>query len=118
MMDSFTASNAIEVAAMSLRAYTVGLLFQQKEGVDFSERAWQFCTDKGESRKIAYLTSLAVEEMGKNVIEHGFTKDKKDHVLNARIVHKEDELIIRMRDNCESFDPRKKYEQIKMSRRL
>ncbi len=31
---------------------------------------------------------------------------------NRRIVHKEDELIIRMRDNCESFDPRKKYEQI------
>ena len=50
--------------------------------------------------------------MAKNVIEHGFSKDKKKHTLSARIVHKDDELIIRLRDNCESFDPRKKYEQI------
>ena len=84
----------------------------QDEVMDFSERAWRFCEDKGEPKRIAYLTSLAVEEMAKNVIEHGFTKDKKKHMLSARIVHKEDELIIRMRDNCESFDPRKKYEQI------
>ena len=84
----------------------------QNEVMDFSERAWQFCADKGESGRITYLTSLAVEEMANNVIEHGFTKDKKKHTLNARIVHKKDELIIRMRDNCQSFDPRKKYEQI------
>ena len=84
----------------------------QKEVMEFSEKAWQFCVDKGESTRIAYLTSLAVEEMAKNVIEHGFTNDKKDHMLSARIVHKEGELIIRMRDNCVSFDPRKKYEQI------
>ena len=84
----------------------------QKDVMDFSERAWKFCADKGESERITYLTSLAVEEMANNVIEHGFTKDNKKHMLNARIVHKEDELIIRMRDNCVSFDPRNKYEQI------
>ena len=84
----------------------------QKEVMDFSQRAWKFCAEKGESERITYLTSLAVEEMANNVIEHGFTKDNKKHMLNARIVHKEDELIIRMRDNCVSFDPRKKYEQI------
>ena len=84
----------------------------QKEVMDFSQRAWNFCAEKGESERITYLTSLAVEEMANNVIEHGFTKDNKKHMLNARIVHKEDELIIRMRDNCVSFDPRKKYEQI------
>ena len=87
-------------------------IITQKEVVAFSERAWQFCTDKGASDRIAYMTSLAVEEMAKNVIDHGFSRDKKNHVLSARIVHKGDEFIIRMRDNCESFDPRKKYEQI------
>lgn len=84
----------------------------REEVMEFSEKAWQFCVDKGESTRIAYLTSLVVEEMAKNVIEHGFTKDKKDHMLSARIVHKEDELIIRMRDNCVSFDPRKKFETL------
>ena len=84
----------------------------REEVMAFSEQAWQFCVDKGESERISYLTSLAVEEMAMNVIEHGFTMDKKKHMLNARIVHTEDGLIIRMRDNCKSFDPRKKYEQI------
>ena len=87
-------------------------IMTKKDVVDFSEKAWQFCEDKGKSGRIAYLTSLAIEEMGKNVIEHGFTKDKKSHVLSARIVYKDDELIIRMRDNCKSFDPRKKFEQV------
>ena len=82
------------------------------EVMAFSEKAWQFCVDKGESDRIAYLISLSVEEMAKNVIEHGFTKDEKDHMLSVRIVHKGNELIIRMRDNCKSFDPRKKYMQI------
>lgn len=71
----------------------------REEVMEFSEKAWQFCVDRGESTRIAYLTSLVVEEMAKNVIEHGFTKDKKDHMLSARIVRREDELIIRMRDN-------------------
>ena len=83
-----------------------------KEVQDFSVRAWQFCVDKGAPERITYLTSLSVEEMANNVIEHGFTKDKKDHLLNARVVHKGDEIIIRMRDNCRSFDPRIKYQQI------
>ena len=87
-------------------------IMTKKDVVDFSEKAWQFCEDKGKSGRIAYLTSLAIEEMGKNVIEHGFTMDKKSHVLSARIVYKDDELIIRMRDNCKSFDPRKKFEQV------
>lgn len=82
------------------------------EVMAFSEKAWQFCVDKGESDRIAYLISLSVEEMAQNVIEHGFTKDEKDHMLSVRIVHKGNELIIRMRDNCKNFDPRKKYMQI------
>ena len=87
-------------------------IVSQKDVIAFSEKAWRFCEEKGTTGRIAYLTSLAVEEMAKNVIEHGFSRDKKKHMLSARIVYKDDELIIRLRDNCESFDPRKKYEQI------
>lgn len=80
--------------------------------IEFSEQAWQFCKDKGASNRIAYYTELSVEEMASNVIEHGFTKDKKENYLSVRVIYKGDELIIRMRDDCPSFDPRKKYEQI------
>jgi anti-sigma regulatory factor (Ser/Thr protein kinase) len=53
-----------------------------------------------------------VEEMANNVIKHGFKKDKKPHSLSVRIVCKVDSLILRFRDNCRGFDPRKKYESI------
>ena len=77
----------------------------QNEVMDFSERAWQFCADKGESSRITYLTSLAVEEMANNVIEHGFTKDKKKHSADVRVVHKDDTVILRIKDDCVPFDP-------------
>ncbi len=80
--------------------------------MEFSDRTLQFCEDKGDSPRIAFHAALSVEEMAKNVIEHGFTKNKKDNMLSVRVVHKGDELIIRMRDDCPGFDPRKKYEQI------
>lgn len=84
----------------------------QQEVMDFAERSWEFCEEKGESQRISYLTSLAVEEMATNVVAHGFNKDDKDHILDIRIVYKSDELILRFRDDCPGFDPRKKYESV------
>lgn len=88
------------------------VITSEDEVMEFSRAAWDFCEKKGESRRLAYLTSLSVEEMANNVIKHGFKKDKKPHSLSVRIVCKDDSLILRFRDNCRGFDPRKKYESI------
>ena len=64
------------------------------------------------SERTAYLTSLAIEEMATNVVKHGFTKDDRDHTLSVRLVDKDDELILRFRDDSPGFDPRSKYEAI------
>ena len=40
-----------------------------------------------------------------NVIDHGFTKDKKDHSVDVRVVCKDDEVILRIKDDCVPFDP-------------
>lgn len=80
--------------------------------IEFSDRTLEFCEAKGHSPKLTFYTALSVEEMAKNVVEHGFTKDKKENFLSARVVDKGDELIIRMRDDCPRFDSREKYEQI------
>ena len=48
--------------------------------------------------------TLSVEEMVKNVVEHGFT-DGKHHSVNVRVLKKGDDYILRIRDDCLIFDP-------------
>ena len=43
--------------------------------------------------------------MAGNVVTHGFAKDNRSHSADIRVIHKDDELVLRIRDNCESFNP-------------
>ena len=52
--------------------------------------------------------ALAVEEMAGNIVQHGF-RDGKPHMINIRMLAKNDELILRIRDDCRRFDPTDKY---------
>ena len=70
-----------------------------------SQQVWQFCDEHGCDSRRRYLMSLSVEEMAGNVIEHGFTKDKKRHSVDVRILKKGEDYIVRIRDNCVIFDP-------------
>lgn len=53
----------------------------------------------------AYLASLSMEEMAGNIVEHGFKKDNKRHSVDIRIVHKDNKVILRIKDDCVPFDP-------------
>ena len=79
--------------------------------MDYSKKVWDFCVERGVSDKQTYFMSLAVEEMGRNVIEYGF-RDKKAHVLEIRVSKKNDDLILRLRDDCKPFNPKKAYEKL------
>jgi anti-sigma regulatory factor (Ser/Thr protein kinase) len=46
-----------------------------------------------------------MEEMAGNVIKHGFGKDGKENHIDIRVVHKGDDMILRIRDNCTAFNP-------------
>ena len=75
-----------------------------------SQKVREFCLSHGCDKKRAYHMSLAVEEMVGNVIEHGFTKDNKKHNVDVRIIKKDDDYILRIRDDCYIFDPKKQLE--------
>ena len=51
------------------------------------------------------MISLCVEEMADNIVEHGFTKDDKEHSVDVRLLYRGDRRLIRIRDNCLHFDP-------------
>lgn len=80
------------------------------EAVEASEQICAFCRERGIDRKASMLIGLSVEEMTVNIIEHGFTKDKRVHNVDVRLVLDEDSRVIRIRDNCVSFDPTKYLE--------
>ena len=68
----------------------------------------KFCEENGFSKKTSMLLSLCIEEMGGNIIQHGFS-DGKQHYIYLRILAKADEVILRIRDDCKPFNPLEHY---------
>ena len=75
------------------------------EVTDVSRKIGEFCQRRGIDARRSFIASLCMEEMACNIVEHGFTKDSKQHSADIRVVHKNDEIIMRIRDNCTAFDP-------------
>ena len=75
------------------------------EALDASKAAAEFCERTGGDELATIRLSLAVEEMAENVVQHGFTKDNKEHQLDIRMLSKQDRWVLRFRDDCRPFDP-------------
>lgn len=74
--------------------------------VEASAGADDFCRRHGVSSRNSTLISLCIEEMVSNIVEHGFTKDRRrDHSVDVRVSPGESGTRIRIRDNCVHFDP-------------
>ena len=73
--------------------------------VSVAERVQSFCLERGIDARRSYLAGLSMEEMAGNIVDHGFTKDKKKHSVDVRVVHKDEDVILRIKDDCVPFDP-------------
>ena len=77
-----------------------------EEAVKASETSEAFCLNHKESVRNSKMISLCIEEMANNIVDHGFSKDQRnDHLIEIRLMFKEDKRLIRIRDNCVNFDP-------------
>ena len=76
-----------------------------EEVVEVSRQVIGFCGARGVDPRRAYFAGLCMEEMAGNVVAHGFTKDAKPHAVDIRVVHSGDDVILRIRDDCRSFNP-------------
>ena len=70
-----------------------------------SEAVFGFCRMYAKDSRICHRLAVCVEEMGANVVQHGFTKDQKEHQLSVRLMHKNGQWTLRFRDDCTAFDP-------------
>jgi Na+-driven multidrug efflux pump/anti-sigma regulatory factor (Ser/Thr protein kinase) len=80
-------------------------LRSSEDVVSVAEQVQRFCLDRGIDARRAYLAGLSMEEMAGNIVDHGFTKDRKRHSVDVRVVHKNDDVILRIKDDCVPFDP-------------
>ena len=85
------------------------------EIVDLSRLAVAFAAEHGADMKKAKTFGLITEELAGVLTEHGFSDGKK-HNINARLVAKGDELIIRMRDDCKLFNMTEYYKELTESK--
>ena len=75
-----------------------------QEIMAISREVADFCRAKGGSDRMAGHLALCVEEMGGNIVTHGFARDGKNR-LTIRLQHKGGHWTLRFRDDCMAFDP-------------
>lgn len=69
-----------------------------------SREAEAFCTEHGGSSRLAGHLALCIEEMGTNIVSHGFAAPGKNR-LSVRLQHRDERWTLRFRDDCRAFDP-------------
>jgi Na+-driven multidrug efflux pump len=79
---------------------------------DLSHLAVAFALDHGADKKRALTYGLITEELSAVLKDHSFA-DGKPHNINARLVAKDGDLIVRVRDDCKPFNLTEYYELIR-----
>ncbi len=70
-----------------------------------SEGAMAFCRAHGRDGRMSALVALCIEEITVNIIRYGFGMDSRRHNIDVRLILREGESLIRIRDDCANFDP-------------
>ncbi len=80
-----------------------------EDATAFSGDVGDFCRRHEVPARKANIISLAAEEFIVSILEHGFHKGKRNRI-EARLVNKDDSLILSIRDNCSQYSPLKAQE--------
>ena len=75
--------------------------------IALSENVQSFCADHNIDGKRSYWLALCIEEMAGNIVKHGFS-DGKEHSLDISVVVKNDDILLKLRDDCMYFDIKEK----------
>ena len=91
---------------------------EMSEVMSVSQQVIDFCKAHGIDDRRSYFSGLFLEEMAGNVVDHGFSKDNKTHSVDIRVVHKDDDVILRIKDDCVPFDPSERRDLIDSKDRM
>ena len=82
---------------------------------DLSKIAVAFALEHGAEKDRALTFGLITEEIAGMLSDHGFS-DGKPHSINARLIAKDGDLLVRVRDDCAPFNVTEYYDLIRKDR--
>ena len=85
------------------------------EVINISNEIEAYCLSKNIDKRRSMLAGLCVEEMAGNIVDHGFKRDNKKHTIDTFLAIENDDISIRLRDDCVAFDPKSKIEMMNPS---
>lgn len=71
-----------------------------------------FCRDHATAEKTAFYAALCLEEMAAIIMERGFAADRRNHIINCRVVYTPDGILLRIKDDCVPFNPQELAEVV------
>ena len=90
--------------------HLVMTLHNMDEVMKSSGQVEGFCLAHDLPLKISMHSGLCIEEIGGNIVQHGFRADKRAHSIEVRIVLRENGVILVIKDDCIPFNPKEWYE--------
>ena len=76
------------------------------ETMQLSEQVMDFCKKHQIDDMRSMYAGLSIEEMVGNIVTHGFLDGKK-HTIDVRVIYRtEENLLIRIKDDCKFFNPK------------
>lgn len=74
------------------------------DATNISKGIESFCKDQGIDSRRSMLAGLCMEELAVDIIEHAFDEDRKENTIDVFTCVENDEVLLRLRDNCVPFD--------------
>ena len=83
----------------------ISLEIRDEEDISLTaEQIQMFCKGHKIDPKIGLKAAVCFEELSVNIIKFGFPACKKIPGIDLRLVIKDDQMVMRLRDNCPMFD--------------
>ena len=78
---------------------------QPSECIELSEDVMNLYCRHGMEERKSFAAALAMEEMCKNILLHGFKPEKKNLISTRILIDPEKRIRISIRDDCKPFSP-------------
>ncbi len=93
----------------SVNSFTKQLKTLEEVNITYQEII-DFCISKGKDKGTSMKCGLCFEEIGTNIIKHGFTK--KRGTINLSVIYENDKIKMIIRDDSKPFNPNERFKHL------